>query len=69
MVSLRSFHDLTFGQHGVCQLHCDLAIYIKKYCKAKEELTKLKYLFHHAKIDLIFQQNPLKETKILQHII
>ncbi len=23
--------------------HCDLAIYIKKYVKAKEELCKLKY--------------------------
>jgi hypothetical protein len=23
--------------------HCDLAIYIKKYLKAKEELWKLKY--------------------------
>jgi hypothetical protein len=28
--------------------HCGLAIYIKKYLKAKEELRKLK--FHHAKI-------------------
>jgi hypothetical protein len=31
--------------------HCGLAIYIKKYLKkAKEELWKLKYLFHHAKL-------------------
>jgi hypothetical protein len=30
--------------------HCGLAIYIKKYLKAKEELWKLKKLFHHAKI-------------------
>jgi hypothetical protein len=30
--------------------HCGLAIYIKKYLKAKEELWKLKYPFHHAKI-------------------
>jgi hypothetical protein len=29
--------------------HCGLAIYIKKYLKAKEELWKLKY-FNHAKI-------------------
>jgi hypothetical protein len=28
--------------------HCGLAIYIKKYLKAKEELWKLK-IFHHAK--------------------
>jgi hypothetical protein len=30
--------------------HRGLAIYIKKYPKAKEELWKLKYIFHHAKI-------------------
>jgi hypothetical protein len=41
--------------------HCGLAIYIKKYLKAKEELWKLKYI-HHA---IIY---PLKETKILQDI-
>jgi hypothetical protein len=29
--------------------HCDLAIYIKIYLKAKEELSKLE-IFHHAKI-------------------
>jgi hypothetical protein len=28
--------------------HCGLAIYAKKYLKAKEELWNLKY--HHAKI-------------------
>jgi len=28
--------------------HYGLAIYIKMYLKAKEELWKLKYLFHHA---------------------
>jgi hypothetical protein len=47
--------------------HYGLAIYIKMYLKAKEELWKLKNLFHHAKIDLkSSQKNPLKETKILQ---
>jgi hypothetical protein len=46
--------------------HCGLAIYIKKYLKAKEEeLCKLKY-FHHAK-NVLFK-NPLKETKILEDI-
>jgi hypothetical protein len=35
--------------------HCDLAICIKKYLKAKEELWKLK-IFHHAKIYLIFKK-------------
>jgi hypothetical protein len=29
--------------------HCGLAIYMKEYLKAKEELWKLK-LFHHEKI-------------------
>ncbi len=46
-----------------CTSHCGLAIYIKKYLKAKEEeLWKLKY-FNMQKY------NPLKETKILQDII
>jgi hypothetical protein len=48
--------------------HCGLAIYIKTYFKAKEELWKLKY-FTMQKLHLIFQKNPLKETKILQDII
>jgi hypothetical protein len=42
--------------------HCGLAIDIKKYLKAKEEL---KY-FDMQKYNL--QKNPVKETKILQHI-
>jgi hypothetical protein len=29
-------------EQGVCQSHCGLAIYIKKYLKKKEELWKLK---------------------------
>jgi hypothetical protein len=43
--------------------HCGLAIHIKKYVKAKEELLKLKY-FTMQKYNL--QKTPLKETKILQ---
>jgi hypothetical protein len=46
--------------------NCGLAIYIKKYFKAKEELCKFKY-FTMQKYNL--QKNPLKETKILQEII
>jgi hypothetical protein len=46
--------------------HCDLAIYIKKYLKAKEELWKFK-CFSIEKYNL--QKNPLKETEILQDII
>jgi hypothetical protein len=46
--------------------HYGLAIYIKKYLNAKEELWKLKY-FTNAKI--YSSKNPLKETKILQDII
>jgi hypothetical protein len=46
--------------------HCGLAIYIKKYLKAKEEeIWKLKY-FTMQKYNL--QKNPLKETKLLQDI-
>jgi hypothetical protein len=46
--------------------HCGLAIYIKKYLKAKVELWKFKY-FTMQKYNL--QKNPLQETKILQDII
>jgi hypothetical protein len=45
---------------------CDLAIYIKKYVKAKEELLKLQYFI--MKKNIIFKKNPLKETKFLQDI-
>ncbi len=44
---------------------CGLAIHIKKYLKAKEELWKLKY-FTMQKYNL--QKSPLKETKIVQDI-
>jgi len=54
----------TGNKRGVS--HCVLAIYIKKYLKAKEELWKLKY-FTMQKYNL--RENPLKETKILQDII
>ncbi len=47
----------------MCQLHCGLAIYIKEYLKAEEELWKLKY-FTIQKYNL--QKSPLKETEILQ---
>ncbi len=43
-----------------------LAIYIKKYLKAKEELWKFKY-FTMQKYNL--QKNPVKEAKILQDVI
>jgi hypothetical protein len=46
--------------------HCGLAIYIKKYLKAKKELWKSKY-FTIQKYNL--QKNPLQQTKILQDII
>jgi hypothetical protein len=42
--------------------HYGLAIYIKKYLMAKEELWKLKY-FTIKKIS--FSKSPLKEIKIL----
>jgi hypothetical protein len=43
-----------------------IAIYIKKYRKAKKELWKFKY-FTMQKYNL--QKNRLKETKILQDIV
>ncbi len=48
--------------------HCRLAIYMKKYLKAKRRIMewKLKY-FTMQKCYL--QKNALKETKILQDII
>jgi len=46
--------------------HCGLAIYIKKYLEAKEELWKLNYFTMQKKF-INLQKNPLKkETKILQ---
>jgi hypothetical protein len=46
----------------VCQLHCGLAIYIKKYLKEKEELWKFNYLTIQ-KYNL--QKNPLKRNQNL----
>jgi glucan biosynthesis protein len=46
--------------------HYGLAIHTKKYLKAKEELWKFRH-FTMQKYNL--QNNPLKETKILQDII
>jgi len=40
--------------------HCGLAIYIKKYLKAKEELCKFKKFKKYT-----LQKIPEKETKIL----
>jgi hypothetical protein len=41
-------------EQGVCHIVA-LAIYIKKYLKAKEELWKIQ-IFHHAKNILIFKK-------------
>jgi hypothetical protein len=43
---LKIWRNLLIALHkqGVCHLHCGLAIYIKRYLKAKEELWKLKYI-------------------------
>jgi hypothetical protein len=61
----RGLRDLNTTNKTRGVSHCGLAIYIKKYLKAKEELWKLKS-FTMQKCNL---QNPLKETKILQAII
>ncbi len=45
--------------------HCGLAINIKKYLKAKEELWKFKYFIMQ---NYNLQKTSLKETKILQDI-
>jgi hypothetical protein len=50
-----------------CVTHYDLAIYIKKYLKAKEELWKFKY-FTMQKYNLQ-KKNHVKATKVLQDII
>jgi hypothetical protein len=57
-------NNLASNNKGVS--HCGLAIYIKKYLKANEELWKFKS-FSMPKYNL--QKNPLTETKILQDII
>jgi hypothetical protein len=47
--------------------HCGLAIYIKKYLKAKKEFMKTQ-IFHHAK-KIVFKKSSKTKTKILQDII
>jgi hypothetical protein len=49
-------------KQGVCHLHCGLAIYIKKYLKAKERIMETQIYFTTQKYNL--QENPLKESKI-----
>jgi hypothetical protein len=53
------------GKQGVCHTN-GLAIYIKKYFKAKEELWKFKY-FTMQKYNL--KKKSSRETKILPDII
>jgi hypothetical protein len=60
------FKNTSLKEQGVCQSHCGIAIYIKKYRKAKEELREFKY-FTMQKHNL--QKNSPKETKILQDTI
>jgi len=62
--TFNGYFFVTYVNKGCVTL--DLAIYIKKYLKAKEELWKFKY-FTMQKYNL--QKNPLKETKIFQDII
>jgi hypothetical protein len=46
-----------------------LAIYIKKYLNAKDELWKLKYFTMQKYINLPKKKSSKKETKIVQDII
>jgi hypothetical protein len=66
-----TWHHLIGGEVNVGILtkgvsHYGLAICIRKYLKAKEELWKLKY-FTMQKYNL--QKSPPKETKLLQDSI
>jgi hypothetical protein len=54
------------NKQGVHHTHCGLAIYIKKYLNAKEELWKLTYFTMQKNQS---SKNPLKETKILHYVI
>jgi hypothetical protein len=57
----REIYSKTQKKQGVCHTVA-LAIYIKKYLKANEELWKFKYFTMQKYNNL--QKNPLKETKI-----
>jgi len=43
--------------------HCGLAIYIKKYLKAKRRRIMETQIFHHSKNILYLPKIPLKETQ------
>jgi hypothetical protein len=71
MTKVDQNHYMTyeFNNNKGCVTPYSLAIYIKKYFKAKEEeLWKLIYNFTTQKI-IFFKKNPLKETKIPQGFI
>jgi len=53
-----------FRTRGVSQ--CGLAIYTKKYLKAKRRIMETQ-IFHHAK-NIIFKRSSKKNQKILQNI-
>jgi hypothetical protein len=50
--------------------HCGLAIYIKKYLKAKRRRIMETQIFHHSKNYIISSKNPFKRNpkKFLQDI-
>jgi hypothetical protein len=60
--------DIEYGsKRGVS--HCGLAIYIKKYFKAKEELWKKTQIYFTMQKYNIKKNPSKKETKILEDII
>jgi hypothetical protein len=61
--------NLEASLYNVVTKGCGLAIYIKKYLKAKEELWKLKFISPCKKTIPNLLKNPLQETKILQVIL
>jgi hypothetical protein len=57
-------------KQGVGQLHCGLAIYIKKYVNGKRRrIYGNSNISPFKNIYKIFKKNPLNETKILQDIL
>ncbi len=56
-------------KQGVCHTVSDLAIYIKKYLKGKKKNYGNSNVSLVTQKNIIWTENPLKETKILQDII
>jgi hypothetical protein len=58
---------MTNHQQGVCHT-CGLAIYIKKYFKAKKRRTMKTQIFHYAK-NIIFKKSSKRNQNASRYII